>query len=359
MDIIIPGLHASIAFQCLLFACYLLFNERRHLLANRINLGLLAALACHMLFNLAHEYALPNLIPNLTFGFGLLYGPLIFLYIQALMYRDFEWRSAYWLHFLPSVVLNLSPLFVQPSGLFGALTTFISMGIYLLLSFHHYIHFRKTLNQTQSDVDGIAMRWALHVLLLNGASLILNITSIALSIFNYNSILETWAEIGVFLVLFIMVNTFLFKGLVQPSLFEGITKEDSDITEQSRSNTAIGGLDAARYQEIKEKLLTHMQTKKPYRDSLFNLAMLGRQIGESPRYVSAVINRELALSFADFVNRYRLAEVKQYLEDAEEQRTILDLIHTCGFSTKSNFNRVFKQQEGVTPSEYRKARCSR
>lgn len=354
MDIIIPGLQASIAFQCLLFACYLLFDERRHLLANRINLGLLGTLACHMLFNLVNEYVSPGVLPNLTFGFGLLYGPLIFLYIRALMYRDFEWRSAYWLHLLPGAALNLLPLFFQPPGLFGALATFTSMGIYLFLSLHHYSHFRQTLTQTQSAVDRMAMRWALHVLLLNGASLILNITSITLSIFTGNSILETWAELGVFLVLFIMVNTFLFKGLVQPSLFEGITQEDTAITEQSRSNSLIAGLDAARYQEIKEKLLAHMQTKKPYRDSLFSLQMLGRQLGESPRYVSAVINRELALSFADFVNSYRLAEVKQYLEDAGEQRTILDLIYACGFSTKSNFNRVFKQQEGITPSEYRK-----
>jgi AraC-like DNA-binding protein len=86
---------------------------------------------------------------------------------------------------------------------------------------------------------------------------------------------------------------------------------------------------------------------------MFSLKILGRQLGETPSYVSLVINHQLNLNFSVFVINYRLAEVKQYISDKTEKRSIMELIYTCGFSTKSNFNRAFKKHEGMTPFEYR------
>ena len=153
-----------------------------------------------------------------------------------------------------------------------------------------------------------------------------------------------------------MVNAFIFKGLLQPQLFAGITPEDEAIAAQSNSVSPVTDIDNERQLQIKDALIAHMACNKPYLEPLFSLQSLGRQLGEPPRYVSQVINGHLQLNFSDFVNSYRINEVKRYLQDPTETRTILDIIYACGFSTKSNFNRAFKQLEGMTPSEYRRSK---
>ena len=50
----------------------------------------------------------------------------------------------------------------------------------------------------------------------------------------------------------------------------------------------------------------------------------------------------------------KFEEAKQRLADPSSERTILDILQDCGFSTKSNFNRAFRQHVGTTPSAYRK-----
>jgi AraC-like DNA-binding protein len=362
MHIIIPGLQAMIAFQCMLFALYLILDRKLGVIANRINLGLLLVLATHMVFNLFNQHLTVGKLPDLAFGFGMFYGPLTYFYVRALIYKDFAWRAPYWLHFLPGLLLSVIPLWLHTSTLLGASLIFTSMAIYLALSYISLWRFQRVLLHTQSALDRIAMKWAGKILLLNAAGLFFNIVSVGryvmfkagqYSIGSSNE-LGDWAEVSLFLTLLIMVNAFIFKGLLQPELFEGITPEDEAITAQSMNASPVTEIDSERQLQIKAALMSHMQRNKPYLDPLFSLQSLGRQLGEPPRYVSQVINGHLQMNFSDFVNSYRINDVKHHLQDPQENRTILDIIYACGFSTKSNFNRAFKQQEGITPSEYRR-----
>ncbi len=364
MQIIIPGLQAMIAFQCVLFGLYLIFDRKLAVTANRINLALLLVLATHMVFNLFHYQFLPGRLPELTFGFGMFYGPLIFLYVRSLIYKDFVWNASHWAHFLPGIMLGVLPFWIQPSTLFCASLIFSTMGVYLALSYYSLWRFQRVLLHTQSAAESIAMKWASKVLLLNAACLLFNIVSlnryatINVGQFSIGSshTLGQLAEVSIFLTLLTMVNAFIFKGLQQPKLFAGITPEDEAITEQSISVPPIAEIDSQRQLQIKQALLSHMVLNKPYLEPLFSLQSLGRQLGEPPRYVSQVINGHLQTNFSDFVNSYRINEVKRHLQDPLESRTILDIIYACGFSTKSNFNRAFKLHEGITPSEYRRSK---
>jgi AraC-like DNA-binding protein len=150
----------------------------------------------------------------------------------------------------------------------------------------------------------------------------------------------------------------LFKGLTQPTLFAGISDEDESIEQQSRKGSGLASLDENVRTRIASNLHKHMENQRPYLDPMFSLQTLGRQLGETPRYVSLVINHSLQLNFADFVNNYRLADVKVCISDEKDERNILDIIYACGFSTKSNFNRAFKKHEGMTPTEFKKRQQS-
>ena len=60
-------------------------------------------------------------------------------------------------------------------------------------------------------------------------------------------------------------------------------------------------------------------------------------------------------NFYTLVNDYRIEEVKRRLEDPRYRNlTILAIAYDSGFNAKSSFNTIFKEQTGMTPSEYQK-----
>ena len=62
------------------------------------------------------------------------------------------------------------------------------------------------------------------------------------------------------------------------------------------------------------------------------------------------------ISFFDFINSYRVEEVKKQLADtAMANRNILGIALDCGFNSKATFNTAFKKFTGMTPSAYQKA----
>jgi|GEM_PF-1074066 len=103
------------------------------------------------------------------------------------------------------------------------------------------------------------------------------------------------------------------------------------------------------------RLVEALEAGHLYRDPDLTLAALGQRLGLTPNAVSALINAGLGLSFTEWVNGYRLAEVERRLRSADAQRfTLLALAFDAGFNSKTTFNRVFKDKHGVAPSAWAK-----
>ncbi len=114
----------------------------------------------------------------------------------------------------------------------------------------------------------------------------------------------------------------------------------------------FSALSAEQGRHYQKQLLKLMQTHKPYRDGNLTLPTLAEQLGISPNYLSQIINERFELSFRDFLNQYRVAEIQQLLLEQPEQ-TILGLAYDSGFNSKSTFYAAFKKQVGITPSQFR------
>jgi AraC-like DNA-binding protein len=113
-------------------------------------------------------------------------------------------------------------------------------------------------------------------------------------------------------------------------------------------------LDAKPAEEIKTKILYLFEVEKAYRDENLSLQAVSTRLGLPPHHVSWVANGVLGQTFSRLVNSYRIDEVKRRLGDsADAGRTILEIAFEAGFNTKTAFNRTFKQQTGMTPSEFR------
>ncbi|CAM4226383.1 two-component system response regulator YesN [Paenibacillus endophyticus] len=66
-----------------------------------------------------------------------------------------------------------------------------------------------------------------------------------------------------------------------------------------------------------------------------------------------VFKRQTGLTLINYVNKVRMEKVKQLL--LEPDLKIYDIAELVGYATMSYFNRIFKEMEGVSPNEYRKA----
>jgi YesN/AraC family two-component response regulator len=96
-----------------------------------------------------------------------------------------------------------------------------------------------------------------------------------------------------------------------------------------------------------------MDEKMPYLNAEFKLSDLANEINYSLHEISQVLNQDLNQSFPDFVNRYRVEEVKKRMEDkAYAKFTFFAIAQQCGFNSKTSFYRIFKNETGKTPADY-------
>ncbi|MCI5045927.1 MAG: AraC family transcriptional regulator [Aquisalinus sp.] len=68
-------------------------------------------------------------------------------------------------------------------------------------------------------------------------------------------------------------------------------------------------------------------------------------------YVSRAVNRGLGQTFTEMINDMRIDHARKLLTQTDA--TILEIALSAGFNSKATFNRVFKERENITPSQYR------
>ena len=107
--------------------------------------------------------------------------------------------------------------------------------------------------------------------------------------------------------------------------------------------------------ELLGKLKTYMETEKPFLNSELGLPELAAALSLSTHHLSQLINEGLNQNFFDFINSYRIEEIKKQLHDPKLSHIkIEEIAFQNGFNSKSAFNTAFKKFTTTTPSQYRK-----
>jgi AraC-like DNA-binding protein len=124
---------------------------------------------------------------------------------------------------------------------------------------------------------------------------------------------------------------------------------------KSIANNKYSLLDKQKFDAYADRIISHFETNKPYLDPELNITKLSEQLAIPVHYISAVINEKMNKSFFDFVNNYRIEEVKLHLQNKEYEKFSLEAIgNNCGFNSRTSFFRVFKKHTGKTPKDYLK-----
>lgn len=97
-----------------------------------------------------------------------------------------------------------------------------------------------------------------------------------------------------------------------------------------------------------------MEREKLYLDPELRVKTVADKINCSSTELSACLSQVLNIGFYDFVNAFRLEEVKRRLSDPDNNAfTVAAIAYDCGFKSKSTFNEFFKKNTGCTPREFK------
>jgi AraC-like DNA-binding protein len=100
--------------------------------------------------------------------------------------------------------------------------------------------------------------------------------------------------------------------------------------------------------------------ERAYRHEGLTIGALALRLGIPEYKLRRVINQGLGYrNFTAFLNRYRIDEAKAALADpAQAAVPVLTIAMDAGFQSLPPFNRAFKSDTGLTPSDYRRRKLS-
>jgi AraC-like DNA-binding protein len=96
-----------------------------------------------------------------------------------------------------------------------------------------------------------------------------------------------------------------------------------------------------------------IQKNKYYQDPNLDIRTLSEELELPYHELSAKINQEYSQNFNEFINRFRIQEVVNALQNQQHQSfTIMGLAQKAGFKSASAFYAAFKKEKGTTPTHY-------
>ena len=214
--------------------------------------------------------------------------------------------------------------------------------------------YEKLLYQNYAEVEDKSLRWLRSSLM---AGLLLAIAWLISMIFELSDSFHTgryviqFAVLGLtILICYIGYAMILRDGLVDTDIF-GIVKRS-----QTAANDDKDPAISSRAAEHLERLKKLIQERQLYKDPDLSMTKLALITELSNSYLSQIINQSQGQNFFDFINAYRVEEVKSLLHHPDYAHyTILGVAQEAGFKSKSTFNSVFKKMTGMTPSDYKKS----
>jgi AraC-like DNA-binding protein len=327
----------------------------------------------------------------MPFVHGLLFGPLLYLYIKCITNFNYRVQKNEMLHFLPGALYLLWCIVVVVTDRvvlkkyylmngdsdpdFSPWYTWlqrISIIIYLYASLRYYRQYKQFTRYELSFADMAGMNWLRNFLIAFGLLTLLPVAEFVLSRFSFFQNLNyrgSWITFMAFalVVYYIAINGYhvvyiplqrlAFKPALllqyqQPRQLSASlsTTEDADFEIISvKQNEAFAIADTA----LKKRLLAYIENEKPHLDATITLSALAKKLDTNASVLSRVINTGTQQNFNDFINGYRIQEVVKKLKAGEHRlQTLLGIAFDCGFNSKATFNRAFKKANGLSPKEF-------
>ena len=302
--------------------------------------------------------------PTLT-----LLGPTLSLYVSSFTNPGFKHRLRDILHIVPFLIyVGIVIYFYIDDQHFTDITSgsalghvnyvlwafvLVYLGIYSLTITHGVLEYKKKLKERFSNVREEDTNWMNAVLLYSLGLYLLYLLLYFMGAFHHlnQSIINKLFALA-------FAGIIYFIGMLASKKTGSLAVMAMQVTEtdgpRARYNKSSLSMEDSRV--LIEKLQSFMEEKRPYLNAELDINMFAEEIAVSPHHLSQAINEQTSKNFFDFVNSYRVEEFIRLIPNPENgPYTILDLAFEAGFNSKSTFNKFFKKQTRLTPSQYRKS----
>jgi AraC-like DNA-binding protein len=346
----------------------LVFMHRGNRRANRI-LGFLVIILSFcvsgmLIMSLRSYIEYPHLL-LITQPFLFLIGPLFWLYVQLVTHRIDTFQPRLLYHAVPFILCLLyrAPFYIMSAADKAAifeqwssqsirsdlLVTGIQLThivIYLIFVLRQVRIHQSAIRKEYSSIEKINLTWVRIFVISICIVAVVMALFLLLDLFGFQSFVHTTSGLlGILLPLGLG-----YYGLRQPEIFLGLIEPVEIQKKYERS-----ALTPEKADHYMKQLIAIMDNERPYHNSSLTIHDLADKLSIPVHYLSQVINDRLQQNFYDFVNRYRVDEVKRQLADPSSQKyTLMAVALNAGFNSKSVFNTAFRKYTGVTPSEYRR-----
>ncbi len=316
-----------------------------------------------------------------------LIGPLLLFYARGkLLDQPFSLRQT-WPHFLPVMTsyILLMPVFLlsteeklayialthQPNPIPRAFTSFsLSSALNLFQLFlvwavvaGYALLAWRTVSTAPSAKPGSEKYQAAHWVSFLSVGLMLASVAAAISLLLV-LLFDVVLRSPVLMITYLSFVAIAGYSAIQLVLSPGMLHAEfqaSPITTDRRAGSETSavnkykhsGLSRGDASQLSIKLQQLLKEECLYRQPDLNLQILAERLGCSSKHLSQILNEELNENFYEFVNRHRIEEIKQQLQDgALAESPIIDIALNAGFNSKPSFYNAFRKHTGMTPTEY-------
>ena len=141
-----------------------------------------------------------------------------------------------------------------------------------------------------------------------------------------------------------------------PLLNDNIYQKKETILSSIAPNTSIQIEKIDEVEHDYQRLLTFMNTHKPFNNPELTIADLAEYCHTSTKKLSHLINQKAEVNFNTFVNQFRIEEAKKMLIDPTYNHlNVMGIGYEVGFNSKASFYAVFKKLSDTTPAKFKKS----
>jgi AraC-like DNA-binding protein len=298
-------------------------------------------------------------------------GPLIFFYVRSCIDPGFRVGRKQRIHFFP-VIIDLFPhifalLYIiailtgiiprnvyNPGGFIDAYDTYsdiprwLSLTVYLWLSARYM---RAAQTQTVASPQNPltqTIQWPkkfVRIFAIFGGIWLLFLLPYEIPRYS-DALIDTLDWYPIYLPLVFMIYWLGVKGYF-------IRYRDTHGSPDPEKKAARPTLPAGTADQVALVLRKCMEEDRLWLNPELDLHMLSQHSSIAAKTLSMVLNQHMNTTFNEFVNAYRILEVKNRLLRPESRSlTIAGLAYECGFNSLPTFQRAFKAILGYSPKEF-------
>ena len=312
-------------------------------------------------------------------------GPVLYCFVQSILNPAFKFNKRTLLHFVPGILyliyslavfitdkMVLQRYYFLADGIdrdfdsWYQYSGFVSMIFYFILSFKFYQKYVLLMQNLVSFADNLLFKWLKNFLIAFLSMQVLQVVFFVLGLFfAIETYVGSWWYFFCFAIITYYIALTGYSNNLQaqiPFQFSALANApilllpynqnpgtDTIIIDQEIANQPISD----EVLQFKNQILDLFQTEKLYQNPELTLADIAKKVQSNSSVISKVINQGFKVNFNDFVNQYRIDQVKNAFQNQQHKKnTLLGIAFDCGFNSKATFNRAFKKHTTLSPKQY-------